>query len=309
VSIFNGSSAGLTAGADQNLFQSNPESGDGFGSTLDASFYDLAGLWDLAVGAPGETVGLAGEAGAVTVFYSGATGLGGPGQVIVQGNPEVADFFGAALAGGAFDNVGSYDLAVGAPGEDFGGSGDAGAVNLFQGTAGGVSGINPRVITQGAGGVGGAIESGDQFGATLAEGFFDNGPIGLAVGAPGEDVGSAADAGAVNTLRGSAGGLVGSAQVLFQGSGGVAGTAESGDRFGAAFADGVVFFNSFNDDPLGDLAVGVPGEDVGAGSDAGAVNILNGSAGGLVGSSLFFQGAGGVGGAAESGDQFGTAVD
>jgi hypothetical protein len=71
----------------------------------------------------------------------------------------------------------------------------------------------------------------------------------------------------------------------------------------------VVFFNSFNVDALGDLAVGVPGEDVGAATDAGAVNILNGSETGLVGDGLFFQCANGVGGAAESGDGFGTAAD
>jgi hypothetical protein len=165
------------------------------------------------------------------------------------------------------------------------------------------------VIIQGAGGVGGAVESGDRFGAALAEGFFDNNPMGLAVGAPGEDIGTAVDAGAVNSLHGSSSGLVGNARVLFQGAAGVPGTAETGDRFGSALADGVVFFTSFNVDALGDLAVGVPGEDVGAATDAGAVNILDGSATGLVGDGLFIQGAGGVGGAAESGDGFGTAVD
>jgi hypothetical protein len=311
VSIFSGSPAGLSGATAQHLFQANPENGDGFGSAVDASFYDLAGTWDLAVGAPGEKVGLAGAAGAVSMFYSGSgpTGLAGRGPLLVQDDPEVADFFGSALAGGVFDNAGSFDLAVGAPGEDLSGRSDAGAVNLFPGTDAGVSATGSTVIIQGAGGVGGAVESGDRFGAALAEGFFDNNPMGLAVGAPGEDVGTAVDAGAVNSLHGSSSGLVGNARVLFQGAVGVPGTAEPGDRFGSALADGVVFFNSFNVDALGDLAVGVPGEDVGAATDAGAVNILNGSATGLVGDGLFFQGAGGVGGAAESGDGFGTAVD
>jgi hypothetical protein len=57
------------------------------------------------------------------------------------------------------------------------------------------------------------------------------------------------------------------------------------------------------------VAVGVPGEDVGGAVDAGAVNVLHGSAVGLVGASLFTQDTAGVGGAAESGDEFGAAVD
>jgi hypothetical protein len=57
--------------------------------------------------------------------------------------------------------------------------------------------------------------------------------------------------------------------------------------------------------PRDDLAIGVPGENAGA----GVVNVLDGSEVGLVGASLFTQDAAGVGGAAESGDAFGAAVD
>jgi len=88
---------------------------------------------------------------------------------------------------------------------------------------------------------------------------FDNdGFADLAVGAPGEDVGAATDAGAVNVLYGSAGGL-GGGQVLTQGAGGVPGASESFDRFGTALATG-----DFNADSFADLAVGAPGEDLGA---------------------------------------------
>jgi hypothetical protein len=47
----------------------------------------------------------------------------------------------------------------------------------------------------------------------------------------------------------------------------------------------------FNNDGAEDLAVGVPGEDVGSAADAGAVNVLYGTAGGLTGSGsqLFTQ--------------------
>ena len=72
--------------------------------------------------------------------------------------------------------------------------------------------------------------------------------------------------------------------MFFQGSGGVGGSREDGDRFGAAVAKG-----DFNDDGIFDLAVGAPGEAVGTDAAAGAVNVLNGSSGGLTGGPLFTQ--------------------
>jgi FG-GAP repeat len=62
----------------------------------------------------------------------------------------------------------------------------------------------------------------------------------------------------------------------------------------------------FNQDGTDDMAVGVPGEDVGHSLDAGAVNVLYGGAAGLTGtaSQLFTQ----VGGAIEAGDSFGDAL-
>ena len=55
-----------------------------------------------------------------------------------------------------------------------------------------------------------------------------------AVGAPGEAVGAEAGAGALNVLYGSADGLQPSPDIFFQGSGGLGGTAEAFDFFGAA---------------------------------------------------------------------------
>jgi len=88
--------------------------------------------------------------------------------------------------------------------------------------------------------------------------FNDDGFTDLAVGAPGEDVGAAANAGALNVLYGSAGGLEASPDVFFQGSGGVGGSLEDGDEFGSAVAKG-----DFDGDGIFDLAVGAPGETVG----------------------------------------------
>ena len=85
------------------------------------------------------------------------------------------------------------------------------------------------------------------------------------------------DAGAVNILYGSASGLTAAGnQFWTQDNPGILERAEAGDLFGSALATG-----DFDGDGFADLAVGVPFENVGSVSDAGAVNILYGSASGL----------------------------
>lgn len=131
------------------------------------------------------------------------------------------------------------------------------------------------------------------------------------MGAPGEDVGSVTDAGAINVLYDSADGLVGRDQLLVQGSPGVAGAAEAGDGFGSRLAS-PLGGNDFNGDGLGDLAIGAGGEDLGAVRDAGAVNVSYGAVGtGLLGSGgqLLTQDSPGVDDQAEAGDVFGGSVD
>src|SRR4029453_2021450 len=101
----------------------------------------------------------------------------------------------------------------------------------------------------------------------------------LAIGGPYEDVEAIDSAGAVNVIYGSAGGLSATAvpdQFWSQASFGVEEIAEAGAQFGAALACG-----DFNNDGYADLAVGVPYESVGDVSDAGGVNVIYGSAGGL----------------------------
>jgi FG-GAP repeat len=307
VNVFYGSAAGLPA-TSQALLQANPEPGDNFGAALVAGFFN-ADQGDLAVGAPREDIGSAGDAGAVNVFYGAPAGLPGASQVLLQANPEVGDQFGSALAAGFFSGSNFSDLAVGAPTETVGGKADAGAVSVFLGSASQLSGAAAQTLLQGPG-VGGTAEAGDQFGSALAAGFFDTGPSDLAIGAPFEDVGAATDAGAVNVVYGSNTGLVGRNQTLTQDSPGVAGTAEPDDLFGVALARGI-FLNNFNGDDFADLAIGAADEDVGTATDAGAVNVQYGSSTGLPGpgGQLFTQDSPGVGGTAESGDSFGSALD
>jgi hypothetical protein len=68
--------------------------------------------------------------------------------------------------------------------------------------------------------------------------------------------------------------------------------------------------SDFNNDGFADLAVGAFLEDVGSIVNAGAVNVLYGGAPGLTGSGsqFFTQNTPGVGGNAEEGDTFGSAL-
>jgi hypothetical protein len=276
--------------------------------------FNADGFVDLAVGAPFEDIGAAQDAGAVSILYGSAGGLSGVGsQAFWQGTggaagtAEAGDQFGAALAAGDFDNDGFADLTVGVAGEDVGTAQDAGAVSILSGSPGGLSGVGSQAFWQGTGGAAGTAEAGDQFGAALAAGDFDtNGYADVGIGVPMEDVDSAVDAGAVSILYGSAAGLTpGGSQGFWQGSGGAAGTAETADVFALALTAG-----DFDGNGGGDLAVGVAREDVGAAPDAGAVNVLYGSAGGLAaaGSQAFWQGTGGAAGTAEAGDELGWSL-
>ncbi|WP_371525151.1 FG-GAP-like repeat-containing protein [Streptomyces sp. NBC_01283] len=101
----------------------------------------------------------------------------------------------------------------------------------------------------------------------------------------------------------------GRTQTLNQDTAGVPGTAEDGDRFGAALAVADV-----NHDGRSDLIAGAPGEAIGSKAGAGAAWLLRGGAKGLLdadgaASSVDWnQDTPGVPGVAEAGDAFGTAV-
>ena len=300
VNVLYGTGGGLSGAGGQVFFQvgGNSESGDQFGWALAAGDFNNDDFADLAVGAPFEAVGSAGSAGAVSVLYGSAGGLTTSGVRLftqVGGAVEAGDQFGFALAAGDFNNNGFADLAVGAPGERVGSVEGAGAVSVLDGSANGLTTSGGRLFTQ----AGGAVEALDNFGWALATGDFNNnGFADLAVGAPGEGVGSAGGAGAVSVLPGTPGGLTTSGARLFTQAGG---TPEINDHFGFALATG-----DFNNNGFADLAAGAPFETVGSAGDAGAVSVLYGTTGGLTiaGGRVFTQ----VGGTAEAFDWFGFAL-
>jgi hypothetical protein len=192
----------------------------------------------------------------------------------------------AGIARGDYNGDGIGDIAVGVPFEDVGSVADAGAVNIIYGSNGGLTATSNQFWTQDSADHFGDIldqaEAGDQFGIALAAGDFNgDGFSDLAIGARGEDIGSGlrtrADVGAVNVLYGSAIGLTAAGnQFWTQDSPDVLDVAEANDKFGLALGWG-----DFNGDSIGDLVVGVAFEDVGTITDAGAVNVIYGSASGL----------------------------
>ena len=170
---------------------------------------------------------------------------------------------------------------------------------------GSATGIKPRTtwkaFTQDTPGVPGALETNDRFGAALAmadvtgDGYAD-----LAVGAPGESLGTTDAAGVVDLLQGTRTGLTGTAaQALTQNTPGIPGTAETNDAFG-----GAVQLLDINGNGYADLAAAAPAENGGN----GAVWELCGRPSGIVPDAALVFGGQGIG-APYAKAQFGFEVE
>ena len=148
---------------------------------------------------------------------------------------EKADFFGYAIAAGDLDGDGADDLAIGAPREDLGDTGNAGSVTVIFGSDAGLVSAGAQRWTQSNEGVPDRPEGGDQFGFALAiANYGRSSRADLAVGVALEDLGSIKRAGLVNVLYGSPSGPTGTnAQAWTQNSAGIGGSAERDDRFGS----------------------------------------------------------------------------
>jgi FG-GAP repeat protein len=340
VNVIYGSSNGLSATSpvpDQFLTQSTtdvndaPEANDNFGSSLSSGDFNGDGFDDLAIGVPGEDVDFRGvtisDAGAVNVIYGSSNGLSAtsprPDQFWTQSTTDVNDVsgkfdhFGSSLSSGDFNGDGKNDLAIGVPGEDVGSiDNNAGAVNVIYGSSNGLSATSPlpdQFWTQDSANVNDVSESNDDLGTSLSSGDFnDDGNDDLAIGVPREGVGSTFIAGAVNVIYGSSNGLSATSplpdQFWTQSTTDVNDVSESEDTFGSSLSSG-----DFNDDGKDDLAIGVPGEDVGSIDLAGAVNVIYGSSNGLSATSplpdqFWTQSTTDVNDVSEDGDGFGYSL-
>lgn len=254
---------------------------------------------DLAIGVPREDVGGFVDAGVVHIIYGTENGLSPTGttfgdQLITADlltTLEQNNFFGTSLAAGNFDGDNFSDLAIGIPGEARNNQANAGEVHVLYGSGSGLTEARGQIFGQGVTGLSDNAEAGDRFGQVLSWGNFNGDNFGdLAVGLPNEDIGTIADAGAVQLIYGSGTGLTATGnQVWSQNSvlNGVAirDTSEANDQFGSALSGG-----DFNGDGNSDLAIGVPEEDLSGTTsvvDAGAVNVLFGTGSGLT--SVFNQ--------------------
>jgi hypothetical protein len=292
VVVLYGSATGLSAAGAQSFYRTSlgqvPEELDRFGYALAAGDFNGDGRDDLAVSALNQRVGGASYAGAVHVLWGAATGLATTGSQSLDQNAagvpdqaEPSDQFGRALAVGDFNHDGRDDLAVGIENEDLGPATDAGAVQLFHGTA---SGLSPGLLLSqdgfsgGGGDIHGVPESGDRFGAALTGGDFNgDGSDDLAVGVPGQAYLSAENFGAVQVVFGGMSGLSAVGEWQTDPLLGTGGTLVDDERFGSALASG-----DFDGDGHDDLAVGVPSKSfAGDLADAGEVDLIPGSASGM----------------------------
>jgi disulfide bond formation protein DsbB len=322
VAVLYGSATGLTASGSQFWHQDSPgvldfaEQSDRFGSRLVAANFGKGAHSDLAIGVEGESIALSQGAGAVSVLYGSSTGLSASGnQFWHQDSPEIQnvaeenDAFGFGLAAGNFGKSPEADLAVGVFFEvlhrNVGGL--HGAVNVLYGSDAGLTAAGDQFWHQDKPGVEDLVEDNDNFGFPLAAANFGrSGHADLAIGVNSENIGGVDGAGAVAVLYGSPSGLSATGdQFWHQDSVGVLDSVEQFDFFGNALTGA-----DFGKSTEADLAIGTRFEDVGSTDDAGAVNVLYGSPGGLTAAEDQFlhQDTAGIEDFAEQSDFFGTAL-
>ncbi|MEU4681536.1 esterase [Streptomyces xinghaiensis] len=218
---------------------------------------------------------------------------------------------GPAAASGDIDGDGLDDLVTGEPSspDDGGSTLTGGLVGVYYGSASGPAGQGgaadpetpPQWWTQDSPGIPGVAEQGDGWGSDLSVADTDgDGYADVAIGAPGEDIGSIADAGAVWVLRGAAGGLTATGvRDVNQDTENVPGVPETADRFGGQVRLA---------DPDGDgrhlLLAAAPGEN----TDDGVVWVLPAGSGGITAAGSWTYGAGSVS-APSANARYGAAID
>lgn len=271
----------LSAGAEQR---------DILPKSLTTGDYDNNGYADLVVS--GVTEGAEPGHGWSMHYAGGADGLAYKGDL--RGGP--------AAASGDINHDGYDDLVTGEPAspDDGGETMTGGLVGVRYGDENGLK-DEAKWWTQDSAGVPGVAERGDGWGADLSvadtngDGYAD-----VAIGAPGEDIGTVADAGAVWVLRGGEYGMTATGAKSFdQDSADIPGVPEKGDKWGAQ-----VRLTDPNRDGRFGLLAAAPGENAGDGT----VWVLSAGTGGITAAGAWTYDAQALG-APGKGAAFGAAVD
>jgi hypothetical protein len=236
--------------------------GDALGSSVDnAGDVNGDGYDDLIAGSPLADVpageGTLVDAGSAVIFYGSATGLVVPPSVTLNGTAE-GEHFGHAVAGiGDVNGDGFEDVAVSAPLADGEGGADQGRVDVFLGSAAGLT-TTPQISIFG--------QPGSEFGMSLdggdvnGDGFAD-----LIVGAPLWNNGET-DEGVAIVYYGSATGITTAGSLTLE-----------MNQAGAHFGHSVAFAGDTNGDGYGDIVVGAPMWSNGE-TNEGAAFLFSGSA-------------------------------
>ncbi|GIG64221.1 hypothetical protein Pen01_05160 [Phytomonospora endophytica] len=280
------------------------EKGDRFGAVHSSYDRNKDGCDDLVVGAPGEGIGSAAEAGMVWIIPGSPTGLDtsksfaySQNTAGVPGTAETRDGFGTSLAAGT-TSAGAPFLIIGSPDETVGRYGGGGGMIHY------LRDGKWTTITQDTKGVIGNSDDVDHFGEVLVanERFF-------AVGMPYYDDG-ASWTGAVQVMtHGSATSRPWAMASVTQGTAGVEGTPEEFDFFGSSVS--LVSYRSSTSAPVGVLlAIGVPDEDLisNTAEDAGSAHLVSVVGSKVTALSYLDQSAEGVPDSAQDGDNLGAGV-
>ncbi len=179
VNIIYGSPSGLTATGNQ-LF--DPETSGVAGTATDNEVFGLGlatgdftgdGRDELAIGGYRGVIG-GKESGLVTVLKGSSGGLISSGSAVwsqdsasVPGVAEPLDQFGYDVATGDYKGTESSDLVVGVPGESYGGTHSAGAVNVIYSNGTQLSGSGSQLWDRASSGVPGAPQVNGTFGFTV----------------------------------------------------------------------------------------------------------------------------------------------
>ncbi|MCX4739201.1 FG-GAP repeat protein [Streptomyces antibioticus] len=270
-------SKGFVQGENQPL-GGGPETDDWLGYAV-AAGTSPTGFPFLVIGVPGEDGAAGADIGIVGYIYGTDYQAASVGQnsTGVWEEAEPYDRFGAAIA--ATDR----HFVVGAPGESLGTVAFAGGVVAFRPSINSY-GIPDPIFGMGQGrtpGPDSAAQTDDRYGTALAMAPYR--PSGaatitdslLAVGVPGEDLGTAVDAGAVHVYHIKADGTVVLLNWIDQNLDGVEGEAEAGDFFGQRLTAVNTTTNVVSTASTVRLAVGVPGEEsTEAAPEAGGVQVF-----------------------------------